>query len=110
MPGASLTAASTLVCPHGGTVMITPANQRATAQGAPIATSADVCTIAGCAFTIPPGVPSPCVTVQWMVSAMRLKAGAPALDAASVGICIAATGAPQGPVIVQATQPRVKDL
>jgi hypothetical protein len=97
------------MCPHGGTVTITSANTRAKA-GAPIATAADTFVVAGCPFTLPGPTPSPCVRVQWMVPAARLKVGgSPALDASSVGVCIAATGAPQGPVVVQSTQSRVSD-
>lgn len=108
MAGPSLTAGSTLMCPHGGQVTIIPANPRSSAGGAPIATTADTFIIAGCAFTLPGPVPSPCVQVQWIVPELRVKAGgAQALDAASVGLCIAATGAPQGPVAVQSTQAKV---
>jgi hypothetical protein len=36
---------------------------------------------------------------------MKVKhGGAPALDAGSVGLCLAATGAPQGPVSIQPAQ------
>jgi hypothetical protein len=110
MPGASLTTASVLMCPHGGSVSIVSANTRAKAGGAPIVTASDTFTIAGCPFTLPGPTPSPCVRVQWIVPAMRFKAGgAQALDAGSTGLCMAATGAPQGPVLVQSTQAQVKD-
>jgi hypothetical protein len=111
MAGPSLTAASTLLCPHGGMVAIAPASPRAMAGGAPLVTSSDVFTVAGCVFTLPGPVPSPCVRVQWIVPAMRVRAGgAQALDTGSVGMCLAATGTPQGPVSVAATQPRVKGM
>lgn len=100
-----LTAASTMMCPHGGTVIATPSSTRASA-GAPILTVADTCVIAGCAFNIA-GVPNPCVSVQWAGPAARVThGGAPALTAASIGLCLAATQAPQGAVIVAAMQPR----
>jgi hypothetical protein len=109
MAGPSLTAAATLQCPHGGTVVIVPASPRAMAGGAPLVSSADTFTVAGCAFTLPGPVPSPCVRVQWTMPEMQVKVGGAAgLDAGSVGLCLAATGAPQGPVVVQATQPRVQ--
>jgi hypothetical protein len=111
MAGPSLTAASTLMCPHGGQVTIIPSNSRAVAGGAPIATTADTFVIAGCPFTLPGPTPSPCIQVQWIVPGLRVKAGGgQAVDAGSVGLCIAATGAPQGPVSVLATQPRVKGM
>jgi hypothetical protein len=107
MPGQSLTVASTLMCPHGGTALIVTTNSRASA-GALLATASDSVTIAGCPFTLPGPAPSPCVTVQWVVPEMRVKiGGAPGLDTSSVGLCLSAAGAPQGPVIVQATQPRM---
>ena len=110
MAGACLTTASVLLCPHGGTVTATSANVRAMAGGAPIVTAADVFVVGGCPFTLPGPTPSPCVLVQWVVSATRLAVGGPpALDASSVGLCIAATGAPQGTVVVQSTQTRVTD-
>jgi hypothetical protein len=110
MAGPCLTAASTLLCPHGGQVTIVPANSRATAGGTPIATIADTFVIAGCTFTLPGPTPSPCVRVQWIMAGQRVSAGAPALDAGSAGLCLAATGAPQGPVSIVATQPRVQGM
>ena len=101
----ALTTASTLQCPHGGTVTIVSANGRATAGGVPLALATDSFIVAGCAFTIPPGVPSPCVKVQWIVSDLRNGvAGAPTLSQSSVGLCLAATQAPQGPVVIVSTQ------
>lgn len=108
MAGPMLTVASTLICPHGGQITIVPTSVRAMAVGAPMATSVDTFIIAGCTFTLPGPVPSPCVTVQWIMPGMRAKAGAgQALDAGSVGMCMAATGAPQGPVSIAATQAKV---
>ncbi|HZM49630.1 MAG TPA: hypothetical protein VFE68_04030 [Vicinamibacteria bacterium] len=100
-----LTTASVLLCPHGGMVSVISANARSTAQAA-LARSSDTFTIAGCPFNIAGG-PHPCVRVQWMVSATRVKAvGDLALNTNSVGLCLAADGAPQGAVMIQATQPR----
>ena len=71
--------------------------------------ASDTFLVAGCAFTLPPGVPSPCVQILWLVPETRVKlGGAPALDAACTGMCMAATGAPQGPPTVQTTQNQVK--
>jgi hypothetical protein len=75
---------------------------------APVLTVSDTFLITGCPFTLPttPPTPSPCVTVQWSApSANVTHGGAPALTAASVGLCLAATQAPQGSVIVSSTQP-----
>ena len=53
-------------------------------------------------------VPHPCVRVQWLVPALRVKVNlAPVILQTSVGLCLAADQAPQGPPMVSATQPRV---
>jgi hypothetical protein len=106
---ALLTASSTMMCPHGGTVTAVPGQTQAIA-GAPVLCSSDSCTIAGCAFNIS-NVPSPCVTVQWVQAAARVQAGGnPVLNEASVGLCLAATQAPQGTVLIAATQPAAAGL
>jgi hypothetical protein len=108
MSGNTLTTASTLTCPHGGKVTITPTGPRASADRAPMATTADLFAIAGCAFALPGPVPSPCVRVQWIIPGMKVSSGGGrALYTDSVGQCVAATGAPQGPVTVLMTQSKV---
>jgi hypothetical protein len=106
MAAALLTTASSLQCPHGGTVSIVSANSKVQAS-APLALANDTFTIAGCPFQIPVGagtVPHPCVTVQWTKSNMKTTVnGTPTLAQDSVGLCLAADQAPQGPVsVVQA--------
>ena len=104
-----LTTASVLLCPHGGTATVSPASTRVTA-GSPLICGTDTFIVAGCAFNIA-GVPSPCVSVNWMVTATRVQSGgALALNTASVGLCLAATQAPQGPVSIQSMQPSVSGL
>lgn len=106
MPGL-LTTASTLMCPHGGPVQIVSSNTRTQAGGAFAALASDTFIVAGCAFMIGP-VPSPCVQVMWVQPAARSQAmGTPTLTEASVGLCMAATGAVQGPVTIVAAQPQV---
>jgi len=108
MAGSSITIATPMQCPHGGTVSVLSSNTRASVAGAPLALATDVFTIAGCPFQIPVGpamVPSPCVRVQWIVTDMRSTVnGVPTLSASSVGLCLAPTQVPQGPVIVMAGQ------
>jgi len=109
MAGA-LTTASTLQCPHGGQVQIVSSNTKVTADAA-LATSADTFTISGCPFQLPTPVPvpSPCVLVQWLVPDKKVTVGGNAtLSDASSGLCLAATGVPQGPVQVASTQSAVK--
>jgi hypothetical protein len=102
-----LTTASVLMCPHGGTVQAIPSSTAVQFGGAPAVTASDTFMVAGCPFMIGP-VPSPCLTVQWISPAMQSQVGSnPALTEASVGLCLAATQAPQGPVIVNTTQPQV---
>lgn len=106
---ALLTAASTMMCPHGGTVMPIPGSTRVIAD-APVLRMSDTCTIAGCPFLIVL-VPSPCVTVQWVQAAARVQAtGDFVLNEASVGLCLAATQAPQGTVLIMQTQPKAEGL
>lgn len=109
MAGKTLTTASSLSCPHGATVTITPSNTHAKADGNFIATAADTFTIAGCPFQLPtvPPTPSPCITVQWIVTDEMVTAGAPTLSESSQGLCISALGPPQGPVIISSTQTKV---
>jgi hypothetical protein len=106
---ALLTASSTMMCPHGGTVIAVPAQTQAVADS-PILTMSATCSIAGCAFVIGV-VPSPCLTVQWVEGATSVQAGGDyALNESSVGLCLAATQAPQGAVLIVATQPTVEGL
>jgi hypothetical protein len=106
---ALLTAASTMMCPHGGTVMAVPGSTRLIAD-APVLRMSDTCTIAGCPFLIVL-VPSPCVTVQWVQAATRVQTtGDFVLNEASVGLCLAATQAPQGTVLIMQTQPKAEGL
>ncbi|MGO9152919.1 hypothetical protein [Mycobacterium sp.] len=107
--GDYLTASSTLMCPHGGMVSPIPADSSITLGGDPIVLASDTFPIAGCTFA--PVAPHPCVQVQWIVTALRGAAdGAAPLTTDSMGLCVAADGAPQGPVIIQTTQPKVSGL
>src|SRR5262245_34835004 len=110
MAGHMLNVTSLLTCPHGGQVQIVPADLRAQAGGAPLATANDVFTVIGCPFQIPAVVPipSPCVIVRWVLTDLRIKAGgARTLSQASQGICYSAQQAPQGPVMIRNTQQKV---
>jgi hypothetical protein len=105
--GTLLTAGSSLACPHGGTVTAIPSQTAASAGGTPIVTAADTFMVAGCAFVIGV-VPSPCVLVNWIVPNVQCSAApGPTLSLDSVGLCVAATGAVQGPVMITATQAKV---
>lgn len=102
--GGMLTQASTLMCPHGGTITAIPSDPSVKADGSTIAQSTDSFVIAGCAFNIA-GAPQPCIRVQWITTANQVKGrSAFALTLESVGLCIGASGAPQGPVQITNTQ------
>jgi hypothetical protein len=106
--GALLTTASMMMCPHGGTVTAISSNTEATAGGSPLVRASDTFTIAGCPFTLPGGVLSPCMTVQWMQTNTESKAaGDFTLSMNSMGLCLAATQAPQGTVLINNTQQKV---
>jgi hypothetical protein len=84
-----------------------PSAPRVLLGGMPVATIADQYLIAGCLLNVA-SVPHPCVRVQWLVPAVRVKASlSPVVLQTSVGLCLAADQAPQGPPVVSATQPRV---
>src|SRR6266545_3729677 len=108
MAGASLYLSATLMCPHGGTVSIVTSNARAKGGGGYLVTQSDIFLVAGCAFNVA-GAPSPCVTVKWMAADTAVTVGgAPTLSQGSVGLCLNAAQAPQGPVVIAATQPQVQ--
>ena len=109
MSGFSLNQASTLMCPHGGSVIATPSNATIGFGHSPVVTQTDTFVIAGCPFTLPGPTPSPCVRVQWIVPDTRVKIhGSATLSQSSAGLCLSAAGAPQGTVIVANTQANVQ--
>jgi uncharacterized Zn-binding protein involved in type VI secretion len=98
-------------CPHGTPAQPAPSQVRATTNGQPLLTQADMFTVAGCPFQLPGPTPSPCVQVRWITSSVRVRAsGLPVLLQSSNSLCLAATQAPQGPAIVAAVSPRVTAL
>jgi len=104
----------TAICPHGGQVSVVSTNTRVKVMGQYAAVMGDTYTVAGCPFQIPvgPGTkPQPCVKVQWIVPALRVKVmGKQVLLKASPGICLSAEQIPQGPANVMMTQMRVKGV
>jgi hypothetical protein len=88
-----LTVNSTMMCPHGGHIVCTPADTNRAMPNGPQLKATDACVVVGCPFTIN-GQPSPCTRVQWVPSGGSLN-----LDCHSVGICSGTNGVPQGPAI-----------
>jgi hypothetical protein len=103
-----LTTASTIQCPHGGSVTLTTANQVVKIDSSPALLETDVHTISGCPFQIPIGTgtkPSPCVTVRWSAAATKTKVNQiGVLLQTSVGLCSSAEQAPQGTAIIAQVQ------
>ncbi|HEY6892367.1 MAG TPA: hypothetical protein VI300_31470, partial [Solirubrobacter sp.] len=60
------------ICPHAGQISTITSNTRVTVSGQPVATLADTFMVAGCAFTVPPAKPQPCLKVQWLTPAARV--------------------------------------
>lgn len=109
-----LTTASTVQCPHGGSVSLTTANTVAKVDGSAMLLLTDVHTVSGCPFQIPIGTgtkPQPCVTVRWTVGAAQTKVNqTPVLLQTSVGLCYSAEQIPQGPPVVVNVQQRAKGI
>jgi hypothetical protein len=108
MPGPVLHTGTVATCPHGGSLNIIAASPRVTVGGMPVAVLTDQGLVAGCAFTIPPAKPQPCVTTRWIVGATRVVAnGQPVLINPVVAICLSADQIPGGPPIIASSQVRV---
>ncbi|HUO08060.1 MAG TPA: hypothetical protein VM008_07160 [Phycisphaerae bacterium] len=103
MPGFVLHQGATVLCMHGGQAQPTVPNPRVRVAGQPTVQQPNPYIVAGCPFA--PGAPSPCVTAQWTVAAMRVKSGGlPLLLQDSQAVC-----APNGTgVTIVALQTRVK--
>lgn len=102
-----LTAASVMMCPHGGTVNAISSNTKAKAAGSYLLRASDTFLIVGCPLNVA-GAPHPCVQVQWVQTALKSKAiGDFNLTMNSVGLCVAADQAVQGTVLINTTQPKV---
>ncbi|SHF09863.1 hypothetical protein [Streptoalloteichus hindustanus] len=110
MSGNLLHVNATITCPHGGQATISPAQTRVLVGGQPVATLADVDTIAGCGFTVG-SKPQPCVTVRWVTPSGRIRVnGSPAILNSSVGLCQSAEQIPQGAPHVVVVQQRAVGL
>jgi hypothetical protein len=108
MPGFLVTTATVATCPHGGTAVFTAGQTEVQAAGAPVVVASDTVTVAGCPFVVGTA-PSPCLSVEWLVPAMRVTAGGAAVvHDASVGLCLNAASAPQGTLVISSNQTRVQ--
>ena len=109
MASAILQMGCTIQCPHGGQATAVPSNSKVKVDGAFALLPTDTFIIAGCSFTLPPSVPSPCLTIQWLGEATKVKInGTGPLLESSTGLCKAATQAPQGQASISGAQTKVK--
>jgi hypothetical protein len=100
-----LTTTSTVMCPHGGMALLITSNTEAQIDGAFALLLTDVHPIVGCPFA--PVAPSPCVSIRWVTGAVQTKLHeVPVLLQTSVGLCLNAAQAPQGPAVVVQVQQR----
>jgi hypothetical protein len=107
MPGPLFHAGAVALCPHGGQVAAIPTTPRVLVSGMPVVTMADPALVAGCLFFVGPK-PQPCVRVQWLMPAARVKImGIPVILAPGPGLCLSIEGIPGGPPVVVTVQPRV---
>jgi hypothetical protein len=107
MPGFLLHVGAMVQCMHGGQAQPTAPNPRVKVCGQPIVIQAAPFMIAGCTFPPPPAANGPCLTAQWVVAALRVKAnGVPVLLQDSQAVCM-----PTGTSLtVSSTQVRVKGM
>lgn len=109
MPGYLFHVGATALCPHGGPIQTITTNSRVLVSGQPVAILSDTYLVSGCAFTTPVPKPQPCIKVQWLVPAMRVRVnGQPVILQDSTGLCQSAEQIPQGPPNIVMTQLRVK--
>lgn len=100
MPGSVLHAGAPVTCSHGGQATPTSPVPRVRVMNQPVATIAPPYNIAGCTFS-PPAGNGPCVTGQWTMGAVRVKAlGQPLALQSGVSTCVP-TGTPMLPLVVQ---------
>lgn len=97
-----LTTASTMMCPHGGTIIATTTNTRAQASGAYVVRSSDTFTVAGCPFSNG-ATASPCSQVVWATQSLKNAVGDHVLVQDSQGMCMGPSGT-QGTALVDQTQ------
>lgn len=103
MPGFLLHFGATVLCSHGGQAQPTVVNPRVLVSGQPTVTISSPYVVAGCALPPPPAANGPCVTAQFITSALRITSnGQPLLLLDSQAIAV-----PTGtPLLIIVTQTR----
>ncbi len=87
MPGFALHSGATVLCMHAGQATPTVPLPRVKVAGQPAVGQSAPYTVAGCALT---GTTSPpCVTANWVVSALRVKStGVPLVISTGTAVCV----------------------
>ena len=110
MPGPLYHVGVVATCAHAGQITALAASPRVRVSGQPAVTAADTFVIAGCAFNVS-SAPHPCVKVQWIAPATRVRIGGQAaVLQTSPGFTVAADQAPQGAPVVISGQVRVRGV
>jgi hypothetical protein len=92
---------ATVLCAHAGQAQALVPNPRVLVNGMPTVTVTGPWAIAGCALPPPPAANGPCLTAQFVTSALRVTSlGQPLLLMDSQALCVP-TGTPLLPVVVQ---------
>jgi hypothetical protein len=77
-------------------------------DGAPVFVSGDQAIIAGCAFTVPPGKPQPCVKGQFTMPSVKVFVEAkPAMLRGPADLGLSVEQIPGGPLIYSTVQMKV---
>ncbi|MDY0048586.1 MAG: hypothetical protein RBS10_14315 [Thauera propionica] len=100
MPGPLLHAGASVLCAHGGTASPTHPNPRVLVGGMPTVTMSAPYVVAGCPFNVSGG-PSPCISAQWVVAALRVTSGGQPLVLMDSQALCAPNGTPLLPVSAQ---------
>ena len=94
MPGPALAVTSVLLCAHGGQARSVAPSPRVRVSGLPVLVQGAPLIVAGCVNPTPPVGLGPCVTAQFLTSAVRVRAGGlPLLLQNGVTLCVP-TGTP----------------
>ena len=100
MPGPLLHAGASVLCAHGGTASPTQPNPRVLVGGMPTVTMSAPYVVAGCPFNVSGG-PSPCVSAQWVIAALRVTSGGQPLVLMDSQALCTPNGTPLQPVSAQ---------
>jgi len=107
MPGFLLHVGATVICAHAGQATPTTPNPRVLVSGMPTVALTSPYVVAGCTLPPPPAGNGPCVTAQYVTSAVRVTSnGQPLLLIDGQAVCV-----PTGtPLIASVTQTRVTGI